>query len=556
MIFKRILFTAFLFLNSFYFSWSQKQTNFWYFGTLCGLDFNSGAPVAQTNGVLNTNEGCSAMSDANGNLLFYTNGVAVWDKTHLQMPNGSGLMGDISSTQSGLIVPVPGSANSYYIFTVDYIVGPNGFRYSRVDMSLNGGKGDVTAKNTLLKNNVVEKQAAVYHCNGTDIWVMVHDWGTNAFYAYLVTGAGINPPVVSNVGSVYSGNPVDNSVGEMKFSPSGKKIVSAVGYQNIVEVFDFNINTGVVSNPVQLTFASNHVYGVEFSPDESKLYASYYQIGNAGWLAQFDLNAANVQSTQTLIGTSFDPNYIYGLQLGSDNKIYAAVEITPWLAVINSPNTAGTSCNYVAQGVNVDPNSTGSMCMLGLPEFVASYFNPNFPNLNPTANAGPDVTILAGGSTQLNASGGGTYSWSPSAGLSCTTCANPVASPASTTSYEVIVTSASGCTAMDSVTVFVEPVAPPITCSDPYLPNAFSPNKDGENDSLKLYYDSSCIVTFSIDIYDRWGERVFSTSNPAFMWAGDFLKEIMNTQVFVYRMQATLADKRIIFKKGNISLFR
>src|ERR1051326_8074473 len=106
MIFRsKLFFSFFLFLTAN--SFSQKQTNSWHFGTLAGIDFNSGSPVAINASVLNTNEGCSSACDASGILLFYTDGVTVWDKTNTQMPNGNNLDGDASSTQSALVVPVP-----------------------------------------------------------------------------------------------------------------------------------------------------------------------------------------------------------------------------------------------------------------------------------------------------------------------------------------------------------------------------------------------------------------------------------------------------------------
>ena len=85
-------------------SYSQKEENIWYFGNRAGLDFNSGSPVALTDGVLFTNEGCSVISDNTGNLLFYTDGTRVWNKNHRQMPNGLELMGNFSSNQSAVTV--------------------------------------------------------------------------------------------------------------------------------------------------------------------------------------------------------------------------------------------------------------------------------------------------------------------------------------------------------------------------------------------------------------------------------------------------------------------
>eukprot|EP01035_Chromulina_nebulosa_P055523 gene55523-76076_t len=83
---------------------AQKENNIWYFGNNCGLDFSTTPPTALTNGKINTNEGCSSVSDAQGNLLFYTDGLTVWNKNHAVMDNGTGLKGNSSSTQSSVVV--------------------------------------------------------------------------------------------------------------------------------------------------------------------------------------------------------------------------------------------------------------------------------------------------------------------------------------------------------------------------------------------------------------------------------------------------------------------
>ena len=107
--------------------------------------------MAFTDGQLNTHEGCSSISDQNGNLLFYSDGIRVWDKAHRLMPNGTGLLGHESSTQSAIIIPKNDSTTQYYIFTVDE-PDPEldndkpinyGLNYTLVDLSLNNGFGDV-----------------------------------------------------------------------------------------------------------------------------------------------------------------------------------------------------------------------------------------------------------------------------------------------------------------------------------------------------------------------------------------------------------------------------
>ena len=147
---------------------AQKEGNIWYFGSYAGLDFNSGSPVPLTNGALNTAEGCATISDANGNLLFYTDGSTIWNKNHVTMPNGTGLLGNSTSTQAGLIIKQPGSANLYYVFSIF-----TDFAYSIVDMNLQSGNGDVVAgsKNIVIAGGVnSEKQCATKHANGTDVW--------------------------------------------------------------------------------------------------------------------------------------------------------------------------------------------------------------------------------------------------------------------------------------------------------------------------------------------------------------------------------------------------
>src|SRR6188768_576787 len=182
---------------------AQGEYNQWCFGSLAGLDFNSGSPVA-VNSQVNTTEGSSSIADAAGNLLFYSDGITVWNKNHIAMPNGTGLNGGVSSTQSALIVAQPQTPSIYYVFTTAEAQGASGFCYSIVDMSLQGGLGDVTTKNVQLFTPSAEKVCATKHANGIDIWVLGHEMGTNNFIAYLLTSAGLSAPVISSCGTVYT----------------------------------------------------------------------------------------------------------------------------------------------------------------------------------------------------------------------------------------------------------------------------------------------------------------------------------------------------------------
>ena len=170
-----------------------KEARHWQFGYWCALDFSSNPPIVGI-GDFATTEGCASISNvATGQLLFYTDGITAWDRNDNQMPNGFGMIGGQgTSTQAALIVPKPGSSTIYYLISADqggYFRPPNqGVHYSIVDMSLNGGLGDVTTKNTLLTPPpATEKLTAVRHCNGVDYWIITLPFNSNAFNVYLFT---------------------------------------------------------------------------------------------------------------------------------------------------------------------------------------------------------------------------------------------------------------------------------------------------------------------------------------------------------------------------------
>ena len=165
-----------------------------------------------------------------------------------------------------------------------------------------------------------------------------------------------------------------------------------------------------------------------------------------------------------------------------------------------------------------------------------------------TANASPTL-VTAGSSSTLTATGGGTYQWSPATGLSCTTCANPVATPGQTTNYCVIVTNANNCSDSACVLITID-----IPCGNIYLPNAFSPNNDLENDWECVM--GNCVSTMHIIIYNRWGEKVFESSDQNLCWDGTFRGKQLDSAVFDYHLEVTLLTGEKIFKKGNISLLR
>lgn len=362
-----LLFFSLSILSTSIFAQAGPGSN-WYFGEHAGVSFNSGIPVALTGGALVTQEGCATISDAAGNMLFYTDGITLWNKNHVQTPNGFGLLGDNSSTQSAVIISKPGASGHYYVFTVD--LGTTGLAYSEVDMALDGGLGDIVPgqKNILLIGNTTEKLTAVGNAAGNGYWVLVHEGNSNRFMAFSVTSGGVNTtPVDSYVGANHSGS----VIGYMKTSSNGKKLAVAIMGMSMGELFDFDTATGMLANPIPLTGVSS-AYGLEFSPDVKKLYIASLCPPT---IYQFDILAGSpdaIQASQIEIGTT---NLSCGgaLQLAPDGKIYACRYTDSGLSVIHKPNEAGLACTFEALGVVLP---AGTFARIGLPTFNQSFFDP------------------------------------------------------------------------------------------------------------------------------------------------------------------------------------
>ncbi|MFD0963755.1 hypothetical protein ACFQ1O_07035, partial [Pseudofulvibacter geojedonensis] len=434
---------------------SQGEANNWYFGANAGLDFSSGNPVPISGGQINTTEGCSTISDSNGDLLFYTDGITVWDKNHNIMLNGTGLNGDPSSTSSAIIVPKPNDSNIYYIFTVDephHNENENsnhGLNYTTVDISLNGGNGAVVTseKNIALvtynpavplerKYKCAEKITAVKSSDCNSFWVVTHF--INNFYSFEVTVAGVNnTPIISpSQASVPISGYRRNALGYIKNSPDGSKLaVAHYGFATTqggdgaggTYLYDFDPATGVVTNE-QVLYSPNNgnsPYGVEFSSSGEKLYTTVGGSANGQMgseLVQYDLTSTNIPASQQIINSS--NLYSHGaLQLAPDGKIYRALfnfnaNDGAYLGVINEPENIGQACNYIEQGIALNLAATPQQeaSRIGLPPFIQSLFAPKVDIINTDNDPNTvtnTLTLCEGDTFTLNTDNlaGATYTW-------------------------------------------------------------------------------------------------------------------------------------------------
>lgn len=347
---------------------AQKQGNIWYFGNYAGVDFNTSPPTALTDGKLSTSEGCSSISDADGKLLFYTDGITVYNKQHDVMTNGTGLYGDPSSTQSGVIVPHPGNPNLYYVFTVQLQGGS--LYYSVIDISKQSGLGEVIEKNTMLLIGSTEKITAVRHKTNQAIWVITHEYPSQNFVTYLIDKNGLQAvPVVSKIGTFMGQSPL-STIGYLKASPKGDKLAAAMDYnERIVEIYDFDAATGKISNPVTLTgFGSTGPYGVEFSPNGKFLYVSEEGFFDAKlYQIKLPVQSNNVNNVSYVVSQEGN---IFALQLATDGKIYASRSSNTFLAAIEEPNLEGPLCKFNLSAIDLK----GRYTVFGLPTFIQSFF--------------------------------------------------------------------------------------------------------------------------------------------------------------------------------------
>lgn len=422
--------------------YAQQEASNWFFGDNAGIIFNQDGTITPTTGALSTDEGCTSISDNTGQLLFYTDGINVFDRNNNIMPGGTGLKGNPSSTQSAIIVPKPLDQNVYYIFTVDTFFQNNpdeGFHFYEVNMLLNNGLGEVVSETQLLANSTEKISAVLQDCNSQNIWVITFSNSTgfpvpnntasyNTFHAFEVTGAGVNTTAVISP----AGITLAEQRGYLKLSPDGTKLAMA----NIGEglyLFDFDVTTGQVNNrttlvidPSKVTNGALFSYGLEFSPNSELLYVSSYNnfflpnsplnenpTSHTSSLVQFDLTAGNIQSSQILIDQR--QSYRSSLQTGPDGKIYRTQSLTynqgdNHLSVINNPNEIGLACNFQFDAITLINNSRQ-----GLPPFIASFFTETIDIIN---NPDPNVTstflpLCEGESYTLMADNivGATYTW-------------------------------------------------------------------------------------------------------------------------------------------------
>lgn len=353
----------------------------WYFSTSNGLNFSSGIPEQATIPTTNTfDESCAVQNDATGNLLFYTNGVYVWNNTHTRINSSVVLRGSTSSKGGAMIVPSPSNTNQYYIFTKGAQHHLDGFRYTIINTTGTTAQLTSTINQPVLfpseyagqPNGAVigaEGITAIKSCNG--YWVItILSKGSNyylAVYSLKPNAAGtanefifVSETVIPNL--IYSSHiiPAQTSIDS---SPDGNKLAVISGAYT--EIFNFNKFTGVATsyNTLDPMLITEQCYGGSFSPDSNLFYISC----NKG-IFQYDLNYSSIKETKMQVSYETKSGFNGDIQRGPDNKLY--IGNRPKIGVIHFPNNRITTANPNACHYSPNGPAIATNMGVGLPNMI------------------------------------------------------------------------------------------------------------------------------------------------------------------------------------------
>ena len=434
----------------------KPQFNKWIFPNFCQIDFTTGDPVFSKNGAAYSIETSGSYCDENGNILFYSDGTTIYDATHTPMPNGE-IWSSNNAAMGPLVIPIIGDSAKYYVFQVDGgsatfsgNCGPlgrwDGLYYHIVDMSLNGGLGDIIQgrKNISLVDSTGEAVIAIMHENEKDFWVIVRKAHSNRYYSFLVTENGIcTIPIITT----FSGGLPSNPTGLMTLAPSHDESQIAIAQRcpppnlGLAQIFDFNKCTGRLSNPNNISNNLRFYYDVAFSPNDSLIYLTQAGDGGPPKIFQYQRFSQNIPATEIIIGGSIPkglyPNIVgyFGMRVYGDTMYIGNADSS--MHILSNPD------NYGNPGLQNHWIQTGSLGVR------VSYSFPNYFNYKDDYYRNPfvltrDTTICTGDSLNLGSPANCfdpeyTYSWTPSTGLDNDTVPNPMARPTTTTSYIVTV---------------------------------------------------------------------------------------------------------------------
>jgi hypothetical protein len=333
------------------------------------IDFNYSPPkVIKENLKMNFTTCSGSFSDSSGNLLFYTNGIRIFNKNHQLMAGGDSINpGQVwnLTQQNGYItpspivtLPLPKADNIFYMFHTDLQLGGTvsqmyikHFYYSIIDMKADSGLGKVLAKNQVLMEGDIMWPAFVKHGNGRDWWIIGMHRADTKHHLYLLSPEGLTGPYIQDIGPPFV--PTEYA-SESIFSEDGSSFLRHDA-QTALRLYDFDRCKGILSNLRIVPFQEPlHSFLATFSPDNRFLY-----ISRPGWVWSLDMQAPDLSASYDSVATgesNFYPTFPwytgYGLnQLGPDGKIYwSNWTSTQAMNVMHRPDLPGDAADCEEEG--------------------------------------------------------------------------------------------------------------------------------------------------------------------------------------------------------------
>ncbi|WP_426279230.1 T9SS type A sorting domain-containing protein [Chryseobacterium sp. S-02] len=371
---------------------SQGENDNWYFGRRGAVNFSGSTPAvintSQMGNSQNISEACGTVSDSSGKLLFYTDGLNVWNRNNQIMDNGAGLSGT-STTQQLVIVKSLSNPNQYYIFIGGQFNFGTYIKYSIVDMSLGGldsfgnplGKVLDTDKNILVTDSngtgfLSEAVTVVPGAYGT-MWILIPN--NQSLYAYSLgsQGFGNGNPIVSALNFPFS---LSGEVYGVKASP---KLSSSYNFSHYLcistwagdpdfvnKVYSFNYNTGKITNDFSLQINSLGSYSPEFNIDASVLYLGRLNLYAVDLLSATptNINYMQLASLSNSCGT---------IQRNKYGDMYVSIANSQYLSKILNPNVYGSGISFSMNNIFLGTHISGASmnAMVGLPQLIEKSVN-------------------------------------------------------------------------------------------------------------------------------------------------------------------------------------
>lgn len=561
---------------------AQKQADNWFFGERLGLSFGTGEPIPISGSQMLASEGCISLSDSNGHLLFYSNGGpdindsltnpassvivgpgGIWDRTHNIMKGAEGMIravdvgGSFDATQSSIAFPKPETPHIYCLLTIDdseiAFSGRKGrgLRYFEIDMKSNQGNGEVQLFNQPVIAPTFEFLAATKHQNKKDYWVAVFEYnfaisGFDQLHIFLINSNGIHPHAQYDL--VTFG--LSKQGGRLFFSPDGSKLL--IG--SVLLAFDKQLGSVSLVKNEMIDFATlNRPFSPKgFSPNSSFV----YMVDSEQRLVRFDLNNSDIGNSEEVIfdfehSTNQRSGDLTDFQLASNGNLYFLYREYPGFAL---PNVfvSEIQCPNSREVLPVVRHKIWELAFERyIPQNFPSYVDHIFAyqGLVPI-DIGSDTTICKGDTLLIepltNFSCEFSYSWSDGS-----VGENFLITDPGTYWVEAV----NECGVERDTIVVVEAD----DCCQCFIPSAFSPNLDRNND--KFHPITNCeMASYSFEIYNRWGKRIFYTENPQEAWEGmedgGQVEEGVYAWVVDYQFETREKEVNPVKRYGTVTLIR